>query len=243
MLSNYCLDWLGIFNYEWIILELLICCPNFITSSLIIFDSLCIVIIGLNCGVCPLVRVLIYGVGWVDFGLKLWGWNQWYVDLTFSIFCSLVHRWWWCLIWSTYGGGAMCFTCEWCGLIGATLCVMMIMFLSPSTWYAMMICVVDLCEVWSYSYTWVFLLLLVLGDHVKIWLCPYVCSLRVDACFLLIGYVSLVMIIMIIISYYIGWPKVNLVVHMCYLKDMLYVIKWCIYVSLLGRIKYLFLMH
>ena len=52
--------------------------------------------------------------------------GQWYVDLTLSIFCSLVLWWWWFLVCSTYGGSAMCFTCELCGLIAVTLWIMII---------------------------------------------------------------------------------------------------------------------
>ena len=48
-----------------------------------------------------------------------------------------------------------------------------------NTWYIMLICVVELCELLIKVNVCV--PLLTLGDHVRLWLCHYVCSLRVDA--------------------------------------------------------------
>ena len=65
-----------------------------------------------------------------------------------------------------------------------------------TTWSTMMICAVDWCELWSYLQTcevmWKYMFFLrILGDHVRLWVCFYECSLRVDARLLLIDYMSL----------------------------------------------------
>lgn len=58
--------------------------------------------------------------------------------------------------------------------------------LVDTTWSIRMICVFDYVK-YDHIYLHVsnvkvcVLLLILLGDHVRLWLCPYVCSLRVDA--------------------------------------------------------------
>ena len=74
-------------------------------------------------------------------------------------------------------------TCNWCGLVGVTLCNMMIMALSALLESIMMTCAVDLCEVWAHLPASELILkylffLCILGDHVRQWLCAYMCSFR-----------------------------------------------------------------
>ena len=43
-------------------------------------------------------------------------------------------------------------------------------------------------------------ILFTIGDYVRLWLCPYVFSIRVDLLFFLLGYVSLMMVILMILN-------------------------------------------
>ena len=99
----------------------------------------------------PSLRAMVYCVGWVDYSLLLWGWNQWYIDLTFSMLCCLVLWSLWCMVWSTYGGGAYVLylllmwhcrhyimNCEWCVLVGITLCIMSLSCYNLNMWIVWM---------------------------------------------------------------------------------------------------------
>ena len=98
------------------------------------------------------------------------------------------------LVLSTYGSGAMCFTCNWCGFVGVT-------------WSIMMNSVVDYLK---YNHIYVHSsnvkVWCILGNHVRLWLCACICSLRVDTWLLLLDYMSIVITLMMIWKC-IGWLK------------------------------------
>ena len=99
----------------------------------------------------PLVRALWCWIGWFSIEPRFWGCCGSKIPyfLYFDIGNTSIILW---LVWSTKGCGFMCFTCNWCGLVGATLCNMSIMALLETTWSNVTICVVLLCD--SNIYMW-----------------------------------------------------------------------------------------
>ena len=90
----------------------------------------------------------------------------------------------------------MAVLCEWCGLVGFTLCIMMIMTLSANyliyyndfcSWFMSSIIIsIYMWLLWKYVFP-----LLLLGYHIRLWLCPFVCSLTIDAWLFVLDYMSL----------------------------------------------------
>ena len=93
-------------------------------------------------------------------------------------------------------------------------------------------------------WTSVVLLLKLLGDHVRLWLCLFVSSLREDAWFFLIGYWVLWWLCLWFYSCVYGdlkWNGCYCVLHgRCVICDK---VKWRVDVSCLSRLKCMFLMH
>ena len=129
---------------------------------LIDVDSLSFMVIALNYCSWTWGRALWCWIGWFGIELKC-GWGDEGMLLHFIYFDVIYTSIMLWLVRSTFGGGVMCFSCNWRDLVGVTLCNIMSMALLTTTWNYVSICVVMLSmtlSMYMWSHMCVFLLML-----------------------------------------------------------------------------------
>ena len=111
------------------------------------------------------------------------------------------------------------------------------------TLYTMMVFVVDYVK-YDHIYLhvikvkiWVFLF--ILGDHVRLWPCIYVCSLRIDVWFFLLSYMGIMMVILMKYVYVLFCRLVSLTWYM-YIVNMT---SWLSMLELLSLVSMIDIWH